>query len=371
MKANELNSLIVILNYGSLILLSFLTLSNPLKVNRKANYWFGSFLFLWSTFWLDEILNYTGIYNVTQHFSGLVYFIQFFTPVVFYISILYFTNPNFKFHWAEIKYLILPAFYSVLLLLQQSANEESLKFYHLVSLGLLLLQVILYTTLAYLRITKHQKKIMSFASNTNEIDLSWLKYIIFSIFLLSIVITLYNIFFNSLTLNVFINLFLLIIIFIVSYNSVKQKEIFPIDENQRKEIIQINEEEQSGELKRKLVPDSEVESSKLKLNELMKLQKPYLDSELNLIKLSELIKMTPHHLSYVINTGFNENFFSFINKYRVEKAKELLLKGEMNKLSVLGIAFESGFNSKTSFNTTFKKITGQTPSDFKKRSSDL
>jgi len=312
MKANELNSLIVILNFGSLILLSFVTLFNPLKVNRKANYWFGAFLFLWSTFWLDEILNYTGIYNVIQHFSGLVYVIQFFTPVVFYITILYFTNPNFRFHWADIKYLIFPAFYSVLLLLQKSENEQSQNFYHLVLLGLTLAQVILYTTLAYLKITKHQKKIMSFASSTNEIDLNWLQYIIFSIFILSIVITLYNIFFNSLTLNAFINIFLLTIIFIVSYNSIKQKEIFPLDENQRKEIIQINEEEQSGELKRKIVPDSEVESLKLELTELMKLQKPYLDSELNLIKLSELINMTPHHLSYVINTGFNENFFSFM-----------------------------------------------------------
>ena len=371
MRANELNTLIVILNYGSLILLSFITLSNPLKVNRKANYWFGAFLFLWSTFWLDEILNYTGIYNVIQHFSGLVYLIQFFTPVVFYISIIYFTNPNFKFQAADLKYLLLPVFYSILLLLQQSANEENQNFFKLVSLGLILVQVILYTTLAYIKITKHQKRIMSFASNANEIDLSWLKYIIFSIFLLSIVITLYNIFFNSLTLNAFINLFLLIIILIVSYNSIKQKEIYPLDENQRKEIIQINEEEQSGESRRKIVPDSELESLKLKLKELMKLQKPYLDSELNLIKLSELINMTPHHLSYVINTGFNENFFSFINTYRVEMAKELLVKEKMNKLSMLGIAFESGFNSKTSFNTTFKKITGQTPSDFRKRSSDL
>ena len=227
MRANELNSLIVILNYGSLILLSFITLFNPLKVNRKANYWFGAFLFLWSTFWPDEIALYTGIYKVIQHFSGLVYFIQFFTPIVFYFSIVYFTNPNFRFHAADLKYLILPAFYSILLLLQQSADEENQKFFKLVSLGLILVQVILYTTFSYLKIRKHQKKILSFASNTIEIDLSWLEYIISSILLLSIVITLYNIFFNSLTLNAFINLFLLVIIFIISYNSLKQKEIFP------------------------------------------------------------------------------------------------------------------------------------------------
>lgn len=371
MRANELNILIVILNYGSLILLSFITLLNPLKVNRKANYWFGAFLLLWSTFWLEEILNYAGIYNIVQYSSVLVPFIQFFTPIVFFISIVCFTNPDFRFRIADLKYLILPAFYMILLLLQQSSDAENRKLFKFFILGLILIQVILYTLLAYFEIRKHQKKILSFASDTIEIDLNWLEYIIISIFLLSITITLYNVFFNSSTLNAFTNLFLFIIILIVAYNSIKQKEIFPLDSNHRNEIIQINEGQQSGELKRKIIPDSEMAILKLQLSELMNQQKPYLDSELNLIKLSELSKMTPHHLSYVINNGFNENFFSFINTFRVEKAKELLVKEDKNKLSMLGIAFESGFNSKTSFNTTFKKITGQTPSEFKKRSSGL
>jgi AraC-like DNA-binding protein len=164
---------------------------------------------------------------------------------------------------------------------------------------------------------------------------------------------------------------MLVIIFFIACNSLKQKEIFPLDENQRKEIISIEDEAQSGELKKKIISDSDLIKLKSKLSDLMKIQKPYLDSELNLIKLAELINMTPHQLSYIINTGFNENFFQYINTYRVEKAKELLDKEDMNKLSILGIAFESGFNSKTSFNTTFKKITGQTPSEFKKRSSVL
>lgn len=365
------NAFIVIIIYGSLILLSFLTAVNPLKVNRKANYWFGAFLFLWSTFWLDEISMYTGSYEAIQYFSVPIHFIQFFTPIVFYFSIVYFTNPNYKFRPADLQYLILPVLYLILLVLQQKTGAQNHKLFLSFSLGLILGQVILYTTLAYIEIRTHQKKIMSFASNTNEIDLNWLEYIILSIFLLSIVITLYNIFLNSSVLNVFINFFLLVIIYIVAYNSLKQKEIFPLDEKQRKEIIQINEEEQSVGLKRKIISDSDVAMLKSRLSELMKQQKPYLDSELNLIKLSELINVTPHHLSYLINAGFNENFFKFINTYRVEKAKELLVKEEMNKLSILGIAFESGFNSKTSFNTTFKKITGQTPSDFRKRSSDL
>ncbi len=370
MIANGLNTFIVIIIFGSLILLSFLTVANPLKVNKKANYWFGAFLFLWSTFWSDEIALYTGCAEAIQNFMVPVHFIQFFTPIVFYFSIVYYTNPNFRFRITDIKFLILPALYLILMLLQQMQVIENEKFLSLSSLGLILIQVILYTILSYLEIRKHQKKIQTFASDTVEIDLSWLEYIISSILMLSLVVTLYNIFFNALALNVFINIFFLVIIFGIAYNSLKQKEIFPLDENLRKEIIQI-EEEQSVGLKKKIISDGDLVKFKSMLSELMDSQKPYLDSELNLIKLAELINMTPHQLSYIINKGFDENFFQYINTYRVRKAKELLLNEDMNRLSILGIAFESGFNSKTSFNTTFKKISGQTPSEFKKKSSAL
>src|SRR5690606_35792170 len=110
---------------------------------------------------------------------------------------------------------------------------------------------------------------------------------------------------------------------------------------------------------------------KTRLTDAMQKQKPYLESDLNLIKLANLLSVSTHQLSYVINTGFNKNFFQYINEYRIEKAKKLLSDNTNDNLSILGIAFESGFNSKTSFNTTFKKMTGKTPSEFKKTSSNL
>ena len=98
--------------------------------------------------------------------------------------------------------------------------------------------------------------------------------------------------------------------------------------------------------KEKLIPDEDFESLKEKLLTLMKDEKPYLEGDLNLLKLSELIGISTHQLSYLLNNGFNENFFQFVNKYRVAHAKELLLSDSYYKMSVLGIAFESGFNSK-------------------------
>ncbi|MCV9928566.1 helix-turn-helix domain-containing protein [Flavobacterium sp. LS1R49] len=371
MNIDGLNSLIIILIFGSLILLSFLKISNPLNVNKKANFYFGIFLFLWATFWIDEITVLIDYPKISETVNLLLRFIQFFTPLLFYFSIVNFTTPNYKFGKSDFKYLILPILFLVILLLQTADNQDDLSLFRLISILLMLVQSLFYAIASYLKIRKHQKNILLFSSNANEIDLSWLEYIILSILVMSIIISVYNIFFYSLSLNIFINSTSLIIILFIAYYSLKQKEIFPFDKKQLSEIIAINEQEELIEIKRKVVSDGELIQLKMQLNKLMLEQKPYLDSELNLIKLAKLVNSTPHQISYAINSGFNENFFQFINKYRVEEAKELLVKKEMNNYSILGIAYESGFNSKTSFNNTFKKITNQTPSEFKKNSSGL
>lgn len=367
MITGDLNSLIVILIYGSLILLSFLKLANPLKVNKKANYWFGIFLLLWSTFWIEEITFMISGNDLNIYFAVFIHFVQFFAPIVLFFSVVFYTNPNYKLQKADVKYLILPIIFLIFLLLQQTYSKEDSITFQLILTGLILVQALFYIIVSYLRIRKHQKKILLFSSDTNGIDLNWLEYIIFLILSTSIIVSIYNVVLNSIPPNVYINITFLFVIYSIAYYSLKQKEIFPLDEKQRNEVISINEDEQFTELKRKIITDEELITLKSRLGQLMQQQKPYLDSELNLIKLSELLNITSHQLSYVINTGFNENFFQFINKHRVEKAKELLIKDGMNNLSILGIAFESGFNSKTSFNTTFKKITNQTPSEFKKR----
>ena len=69
----------------------------------------------------------------------------------------------------------------------------------------------------------------------------------------------------------------------------------------------------------------------------------------------------------MLNTSLNQNFYDFINTYRVSEVKRRLDEGEAENFSILGIAEECGFNSKASFNRVFKKITGTTPTGYMKR----
>ncbi|MBW6492346.1 MAG: AraC family transcriptional regulator [Lentimicrobium sp.] len=97
----------------------------------------------------------------------------------------------------------------------------------------------------------------------------------------------------------------------------------------------------------------------------MNTEKPYLDADLTLPQLATRLQIPSHLLSRVINEKFGLNFFDFINQYRVDELKSKLNNPEFDNLSLLGIAFECGFNSKSAFNRVFKKITGLTPSEFK------
>ena len=96
----------------------------------------------------------------------------------------------------------------------------------------------------------------------------------------------------------------------------------------------------------------------------MVIEKPYLDRELTIYNLSEQLKISRHILSEVINVHMGMNFYNLVNEYRVNEVKERMKGEDMKHLTILAIAFDSGFNSKSSFNTIFKEKTGQTPSEY-------
>jgi AraC-like DNA-binding protein len=103
-----------------------------------------------------------------------------------------------------------------------------------------------------------------------------------------------------------------------------------------------------------------------RLLDLMNTEKPYLDGDLTLQKLAKALAITPHHLSQTINEQLNQNFFDFINTYRIEEAKRMLLDSAKKHYSILAVSEEVGFNSKSAFNTAFKKHVNMTPSEFRK-----
>ena len=92
--------------------------------------------------------------------------------------------------------------------------------------------------------------------------------------------------------------------------------------------------------------------------------KPYLDPDLSLRALARQIEIHPNQLSWILNQSIGKNFNEFINQFRIEAFKSIAMEHESRKLTIEGMAYESGFNSKTVFNTCFKKETGLTPTQY-------
>jgi len=94
--------------------------------------------------------------------------------------------------------------------------------------------------------------------------------------------------------------------------------------------------------------------------------KPFLDRELSIYDLSKQLGIPRHFLSEVINEHLGKNFYNLVNDYRVEEVKRRLEDPRYKQLTILAIAYDSGFNAKSSFNTIFKEKTGMTPSEYQK-----
>lgn len=94
-------------------------------------------------------------------------------------------------------------------------------------------------------------------------------------------------------------------------------------------------------------------------------EKPWVDPEITLSRLAEQLETGPDYLSGILNGRLNRNFFDFVNHYRVEEFKRRCGDPSMRHLTLVGIAFDCGFNSKATFNRVFKKFTNSTPSAYK------
>jgi len=118
--------------------------------------------------------------------------------------------------------------------------------------------------------------------------------------------------------------------------------------------------------KKALLDDVAAETYRATLMEYIRLHKPFLDPELSLRSLAAQIEIHPNQLSWLLNAVIGKNFNAFVNAYRVAHFKKLARDPSNAKLTLIGLAYECGFNSKTVFNTSFKRETGLTPKQFLK-----
>lgn len=243
-------------------------------------------------------------------------------------------------------------------------------------------QSLLYYFLARRTLIRYQRSIKQLFSQTSSFDLQWTRYLVNGF----LVVIFCGIIFFSLMIRYpehFNELLLLNMtvatpyIYLTTYKGILQPTIWQLQPGTDKakleeEIHDMEEIESHKSPPEKDKPVRPADKSGQKIDELveriimlMEKEKIYQETELTLQNLADKLQSPSYQVSQAINEGMEKTFYDLINNYRVEEAKRLLLDPKNSNYTILSVGFEAGFNSKTTFNTVFKKFTGQTPTDFR------
>lgn len=261
-----------------------------------------------------------------------------------------------------------------------SITHPTSDYYQLFVFGVLILFVIGYIV-AILRLLKqHKVSIRKMFSYEENIDLNWLKLLTFMLIVLWIVLSGFIAFFyyqdmtnsvitpkDQMVLDMQGQITFVIFVFLLGFFGIKQQVIYTVTAKKK------NIQPSTNDI---VVSDSRYKKSGLKkadsaeyLKELLQYmdnEKPYLNGKLSLKEVADKLNISTNHLSQVINENLDKNFFDFVNNYRVDLVKQKMSDPANKNYTILALAYDCGFNSKSSFNAIFKKQTGLTPSQFLK-----
>ena len=329
-------------------------------------------------------VGFMGWYNVFKN-TKINYFLidmgMAIAPLI-YLYIKSITTSNFKFnkkelwHFAPIFLFIIFRFFIYFYdslqpgfnetqngILKLSIDEKIIAPIHMfVSFA----QMLLYLAFTFQLFYNYRKRITAYFSNTYKLELNWILTFLIVFTTLFLYSSLQSIV-GSLIIELnyqqrwWLNIFMALVVLFVGV-----KGYFTDTTKLNRLSFSFSPNPDSiPQLKKEVEKEEQISKDDIeKLSNFMETQKPFLNPDLNLSDLAEDLKMSRAQLSQVINLGFHKNFNDFINEYRVNTFKKKLKSGAHKQLSLLGIAYDCGFNSKATFNRVFKKITHTSPSQF-------
>lgn len=318
----------------------------------------------------DRFLTNLDFYKIFPHYLFISYGLWYlWAPVLyFYIKSSLYENVTFKtkdlFHAVLfIIYFSINADYIFLSgsekisIIDNFVPESEITFVSLLMPGLLRIQTIIYIIFTGRLIFKYRVEETNGSKNKRINQLYWLKFFFVSVFALQF----YDVYFFIMAHTVpydssYKNIRLLITAIInysIAFAAIKYPEyLFPHFKND------------SDKYKSSKLSEEDLEKIKSGLEELMTEEKLYLNTELKLQDIAEKLSVSQHNISQTLSLKFGLNYYDYLNEFRINEAKKILSSGDAEKFTLLHIAHECGFNSKSSFNRAFKKNTGFTPSEF-------
>lgn len=390
--------------YSSVLLISFtqgiiyscLLLAKAIKTENKSNYWLSLFIFLCSLYIAPWLLGFGGWYD-NQPYRDILFYtpfqhLFFIGPVIFFYtqSLL---NPSFKFSKKDIGHLLPGCIYFIYIISIFIYDKFIYGDYYFYKDGmdkdfdalyqkLGLASMIVYFILSIRYYNVYKKLMFQVVSYADSILFKWIKTYLIAFLIMLVLPIIFDIIefiypeMKSYKGSWWFYLFFSIVMYYIAVmgysnpllSSIPYKmslfdknPVLLLGENQPNEtetIIDIQHETFEETI------SPEIEHWKSKIETLIQEQKLYQNPELTLTDLAKKLDTNAAVISKTINQGFQMNFNDCINTYRIEAVKNSFANGEHKKSTLLGIAFDCGFNSKATFNRAFKKNTGKTPKEY-------
>ncbi len=304
-------------------------------------------------------------------------FITFTYGPLLYLYISFMTTPGRKFNPVELIHFVpFVVFFTVSVVFRSEPLVRDLRGFFepdkLMPLRMVysvsfFLSITTYSILSFIKIKKHQSNLMDLTSFTSQrITLNWLKVLAISFYVVYVIVFILGglkILGNYIPFDPYFVVFAFIALFsmVYSFYGIKQPVIFgEVLHNERN-----GEKKEAEKYSRSGLKDEQAEEYLTILLDYMESEKPYLDGNLTIHDLSQKTGISRHYITQVLNEIYGKNFFTFINEYRTREVIERFSDSRYDHYTILAIAFDSGFNSKSTFNSFFKSQTGQTPSKYR------
>ena len=352
---------------GAMILLALIVRK---KANLRANRLLALLVFCYVLLHAQHLYLFMDWYKIFPYFIWITNPLYFVVGPLFYYYITFLLDPHFKFRWYHVFHLSLFfytgyttfQFFQIPLIerigmidwLMYSGDVPPPTMERALRTAIFRTHPFIYSIFAFQRLKAFERSYKLSASGTiiHFIRLVKNMVLVFSISMLATVVFIFIIHAWELKglAEVYVTLFHPMIIYFIAIVAMTRPEslFHSLSPNRNLQSLPVNNASTT-------VKD---------LMDFMIDKKPYLDPDLRLHELANQMNISPDQLSQLLNQEIGKNFFSFINEYRVHEFKKRLADPSNRHLTLLGIGYSSGFNSKASFNRVFKQFTGQTPKDF-------
>lgn len=340
--------------------------------NKTANRLLAALTFTISIIVSGAVLLTSNYFFVYPHLSRIHHPFVFLAGPLLLLYIRELTSPGTRFERKDFLHFIpfalclmylLPYYFQgskgKLGVLSSEYLQESLGHWYYIRSSLFIIQFLIYLVLIVITINQYSRKVKRRELVRDEAVLSELRFFVIASSVLWVGAVLRYAIDPTGRTNLLVPLGASVLIYGMGYLKMRRPKPLTSEVQSEEERLSTKKYEKST------LTRERAERYLNKLLLFMKERKPFTDGDLSLQKLAGGLSIPPHHLSQIVNERLGQTFSDFINSYRVEEAKRRLLDPAFKHLSLLGIAVDVGFNSKSSFNSVFKKHTNMTPSEFR------